>query len=765
MKSENNHRKIIKKALLATLRAVSSTLDLDSVLDAVLGNLKYVVSYTSADVMIIDGDTLYIARAHGPLTDEWLKKLRFRIDGTANLRQVIETRKALIIDDTQHDPNWVVIPQTDWIRSVLSVPIVAEEKVIAILNVTSTQLHAFTPSDAEILEYFAANISFALRNARLYEAERHARERAEALAEASRVLSSTLSLEEVLQNILRQCERVIPYSRGGILAYSEVDHPVIAIAGFPEVTSELMDHIRYHFKESRRCKIVMETRQPLVIADTHQFEDTVPLADAEHQRAWIGVPLIVRGNLVGILKLGSEQVNAYSQADLETARAFADQAAIAIYNARLYKNEQTERALAVTLQETAKALASSLQFEATLNLIIQLLQNVVRYDAATIWLQQDGIVRLLASYGLQEPAATELRNPRAVLQTPFDRMMCRGETILVKDRETDARIPRSWCGISIPRSLIATPLVAKGQPIGVLALGTNQPDVFSQRDVEATAAFASQSAIAIENARLLTELENSLQNLRQAQTRLMHTARLSVAGEIAAGVAHQINNPLTTIMAHAHVLMQDVSPDSPAYDSIAAIQEAAHYTGRVVQRLMDFGRASPEVMEMLDINDSVLSAISLVRAQIEPGIARICLKLDPNLPEIVGTDERLQDVWINLLLNARDALIGKTDGLIHVMTRMGPDEKTIEVIVRDNGAGIPADTLDRVLEPFFTTKETGTGLGLWIGRDVITHHRGTLEIRSTEGVGTEIRVTLPLPKPAGMDNKQISWANGDNSGC
>ncbi len=242
---------------------------------------------------------------------------------------------------------------------------------------------------------------------------------------------------------------------------------------------------------------------------------------------------------------------------------------------------------------------------------------------------------------------------------------------------------------------------------------------------------------------MLEALERSQAELQRAHDGLARAANLAAAGEIAAGVAHQINNPLTAIAADAHLMLKRTPTGSPDHESATAIQEAARRAGRVVQQLLDLTRTIPIPMHQVDVNQSLQNAIALVRSQVEP-VARLSVELAPDLPPVRASGQHLEDVvWINLLLNARDAVRGRSGGHIRVRTAYNAERKLIEVVIEDNGVGIPQENLPRVFEPFFTTKPQGTGLGLSICQDVVERHGGSIQVQSQPGQGTRFLVRLP----------------------
>jgi two-component system NtrC family sensor kinase len=216
-------------------------------------------------------------------------------------------------------------------------------------------------------------------------------------------------------------------------------------------------------------------------------------------------------------------------------------------------------------------------------------------------------------------------------------------------------------------------------------------------------------------------------------------------GELAAGVAHQINNPLTTVIADAQLLLRYIGPEHPAYASANAIYQAGWRAQRVVRRLLNFARPEEDQFVPTDLNETVVAALDLVSAHIERGGVELRVALAPDLPRIPGSGRQLEEVWINLLLNARDALLEGRPGDISIESRLGPDEQMVEVAVTDNGRGIDDAARAKIFTPFFTTKEPGrgNGLGLSVCQSIVQNHGGSIAYDSQPGQGSTFLVRLP----------------------
>ncbi len=259
-------------------------------------------------------------------------------------------------------------------------------------------------------------------------------------------------------------------------------------------------------------------------------------------------------------------------------------------------------------------------------------------------------------------------------------------------------------------------------------------------------ALAAQAAIAIDNATLFDSLQRSVQALRDAQMHLVRAARLTAVGELAAGVAHQINNPLTTVIADAQLLLKFVSPESPSYASAAAIFQAGWRAQRVVQRLLNFSRPDDGQYASADLNATIAEALDLVGAHLTRGGVDLRVNLASDLPLIPANGHQLEEIWINLLMNARDALVEDRPGMITLTSRLAPAGGAVEIEFVDNGRGISEADRANIFTPFFTTKglERGNGLGLSVCQSIVQNHQGEISFESRTGQGTAFFVRLPL---------------------
>jgi two-component system NtrC family sensor kinase len=238
-------------------------------------------------------------------------------------------------------------------------------------------------------------------------------------------------------------------------------------------------------------------------------------------------------------------------------------------------------------------------------------------------------------------------------------------------------------------------------------------------------------------------LEQDVTERRRLESILAQSEKLAAIGQLAAGVAHEINNPLTAIIANAQMLHRELPTDSDLQESVDLIARAGARATQVVRNLLDFARKEQYHLGLTDINETLQRAIELVQHEILARGVKLDFKPDPKLPAILASQDHLQSVWLNLLLNAIDSL-DKSPGQIKIAARQIGDE--IHISVNDNGKGISPERLMRIFEPFYTTKEAGrgTGLGLSVCHRIVKQHNGQIHVESQVGTGSEFMVVLPM---------------------
>ncbi|MBC8100776.1 MAG: hypothetical protein H7Y11_15155, partial [Armatimonadetes bacterium] len=309
------------------------------------------------------------------------------------------------------------------------------------------------------------------------------------------------------------------------------------------------------------------------------------------------------------------------------------------------------------------------------------------------------------------------------------------------------------------KGFFALPLAHRNTSWGLVLLSdTDRNRLYNDGEIGTADALVHQAAIALENAQLVRDLEKSLRELRETQQKMVQSARLTTIGELAAVVAHQINNPLTTITVETAMMLEYESPESENYESLLSIFRAGKRAAGVARRLLAISRPNdPKApSEPIDVVDTVEGILQLVGTHIE----RRNIKIHPKFPEtpippVLAVKGQLDDVWLNLLTNANDALGERPNAQIGVEVAYRPLDEHVVVRVWDNGPGIPEELQDRVFSPFFTTKRPGegTGLGLHVCRQVVEQLGGTITLESAAEKGTRFTIELPSVKNVQIKTK------------
>jgi PAS domain S-box-containing protein len=226
------------------------------------------------------------------------------------------------------------------------------------------------------------------------------------------------------------------------------------------------------------------------------------------------------------------------------------------------------------------------------------------------------------------------------------------------------------------------------------------------------------------------------------EEQLQHSEKMASIGLLAAGVAHEVNTPLAGISSYTQMLREQVASEDPRAPLLEKIEKQTFRAAKIINNLLNFSRSGKAELEPLDLNKVLLDVLSLMEHQLQGANVKVRKELAERLPEVRGNENRLQQVFFNLLLNARDAM--PRGGWLTLLTRA--DEDTVAIEVRDTGDGIKREHIKRIYDPFFTTKGIGrgTGLGLSVSYGILQEHGGSIAVDSAPGQGTTFRVTLPV---------------------
>jgi PAS domain S-box-containing protein len=364
---EEIHQRRVKETLYAIAQVIGSTLELDDVLHRILGQLKKVIVCQAAAIMLIDEErkNLYVKVVDG--FDKEAVKISLPLDGKRGVGvQVVRTGEPKYVPDIAKDKRHV----SGGIErgSELAVPLKIDE-IIGVLNLESEEIDAFSRYDLQLLSAFAGQAGIAIENARLFEAEQSRRRLAETLGEVSRAVGSILDPDSLLLMILEQLKKILAYGTASIMLFPRQKPSIAATLGYKDkelVRREMPLRLRH----SPIFKKLIRTRRPIIIRDVRKEKDWIWVPGARNVRSWIGVPLIAGNEVMGVLSIDSSKAGFFTGKDVEAVQALANQTAMAIENARLFKDLNEEKGRLELLYDISSQFTSDQKLDQMLARII-----------------------------------------------------------------------------------------------------------------------------------------------------------------------------------------------------------------------------------------------------------------------------------------------------------------------------------------------------------------------------------------------------------
>ena len=690
----------------------------------------------------------------------------------------------------QRDPAAVNMVERAGARTVLLVPMLKDDEHVGNLNIYRQEVRPFTERQIELLQNFAAQAVIAIENTRLLSELRESLDQQTATAEVLRVISSSPGelapvFQAMLTNAIRICE-----AKFGILFRvdgntwhfaAEVDTPT-EYAEFSKLRGPFVPD------PGTFSDRILRTKQ---VCSTEDYAAEAILGHAAKlggARSTIGVPMLKDDALVGAILIYQQEVRPFTAKQIALVENFAAQAVIAIENTRLLNELRESLEQQTATSDVLKVISrSTFDLQTVLDTLVESAARLCRADRSGIRLVRDGLYHHVASHGFSpEHTNRMMREPLPPGRDSIaGRVVLDGKSVHVADSQTDPNpgvASRSRSGNI--RTMLGVPLLREGVPIGVLLLQRSIVEPFTDKEIALAETFADQAVIAIENVRLFEaeqqrtrELVKSLEDLRTAQDRLIQTEKLASLGQLTAGIAHEIKNPLNFVNNFSSVSVELIDELREALTGAqlddkrrTEIAEIADMLQGNLEKVVQHGkRADSIVKNMLlhsregsgerrpvDINALVEESLNLAYhgARAEKQGFNIALErsFDPAAGEVDLFPQEITRVLLNLISNGFYAATkrkAQTDGAGYEPTLTAATKNLgdrVEIRIRDNGTGIPAEVKEKMFNPFFTTKPAGegTGLGLSISHDIIVkQHAGTIAVETETGQFTEFRIVLP----------------------
>jgi two-component system NtrC family sensor kinase len=691
---EELQRRAARFAAVATVQqAISATISLDEVYREIYKAVASVVDAPCFALMTADPDRNEFD-AQCIVVDSEIREGESVLDfpnGAETITSVFESGVPLISSKPERWWKGTIfqVAVKREVQSEITAPLIYHNRTVGVMQVLSYRQNAYDDHDLELIMLIARQAAVAIENGRLFASQRNEQEQTEAAAEIARLALRKVSVAEASRRILDILEKVVPSSGKAIGVISREGNLLTCVAA--SGTCSRMSGLIAPAEETA-VRDALATEQPTFIENLREQAsdpDRVPAEPA------IAIPLIASDRRMGVLLVTSETAQLQSGPSVDALLRLAPGVALAIDLLLLSEEEQRTHA-------RERVLAAAL---ATMDQPVL----IVGVDAKV-----------------------QFANSAAIREYGYE--------------------PAEVVGLSVDDFVVASAHLSRRETIPVLppdeALWIGE-HVHRRKDGSEFPAAVTLSHIR-DQSNVIVGLVIGVRNLteeRKVADHLGRTEKLAAIGELVAGVAHELNNPLTGISTFAQLLLED-KLEGEQLESVSLIKREADRAIGVIRDLLLFARKTDARDVPVDINTVVKHTARLRALASRSSGIEVHMHLDESHPKVRGDEQKLQQVLLNLLVNAESALQDAQVRHLSLITRNR--DGTVAIVVADTGHGMPLSTSQRVFEPFFTTKPPGegTGLGLSVSYGIIQAHRGTISVDSTPDVGTTFTISLPLYEEA-----------------
>ena len=634
------------------------------------------------------------------------------------------------------------------------------------LNVRGRQLgvmiarHVLPPGakadEEQLLKIVADQVAIAVENARLYEGVMRRAAEQESLVESGRLLTETLQVSEVLHRLAELVRSRFGADVARILIRDEAPgvFRLHAQAGVTRAPMEVEEHgvedgdgyLGWIVKHQKPVSYSDIAAQPRV-----KYTEWL---EGEQLVSYLGLPLFLESELVGVLTILYRPRHEFTPEEQALGEALATSASAAIRNARLYEQTQERLRHTETLLAVSHDASSTLELTEVLRRTTRAMVRALGADTGGAWLQsEDG--RFLPIVGYRVPKdllqALDGENLRALNPAAAEWRRV-AEPICSPDSQADPRFDRPLGRLIPHKSLLIQPMRWKGENIGgFVIVWLKEQHRVTPDELRLAEGIALQAAVASENSRLYEGVKQQYAELQRTQAQLIQSTKLAAIGELAANIAHEINNPLTSVLGFASYLAEQVPHGQPMREELDLIQEEAGRARDIVRDLLHFSRQREFVPQVTDLNQVLEQTLAMVRRQGAFDSITLHEEYAEGLPPVEVDVPRIKQVFLNLINNAVYVMQERGGSLT---LRSSFSGGMVRVEVADTGTGIAPEHLGRIFEPFFTTKPevSGTGLGLSVSLGIVESHGGTIGVQSELGVGSTFTVKLPAKPGASVED-------------
>jgi PAS domain S-box-containing protein len=639
-----------------------------------------------------------------------------------------------------------------WKGCLVGLPLLIGEQVVGVMNIYYPEPQSYDPQQSYVLRMISDHAAIAIQNARLFEAERRARELQNAIFETTQSVSSSLDLEEILDTLLTESANVLPFVSSSVLRYQNGRVYFLAVNGRNQINHLDLEAVSQNMAGGQILQALIEEQNPLVFDDVRDVEGWIQAEGTQYIRSWMGIPLIAGGQFIGIWNIDHDQVGVYTEEHLRIAQALAAAVASALQNARLFETQQLALAQTNTLLDLAQSVTATLELNETLDQFLSGSRNIIEFASSMILYLRDGNFIPIAMSGFEDEEGV-VRYFERYQHEPekiplFHRLITEREPILIDDvthseswtRITQLPDVRSWMGI---------PLKVRGEFIGVWMIDHYTPNFYSEDHLRLAIALAGPAAIAIQNAQFYQQQGQYTEELErrvQQRTQALELTNNELEA-FAYSVSHDLRAPLRAMDGFAAILKEEYlgQLDQEGQIYLNRIAEAAQRMDTLIHDLLIYSRISREEIHLLPVSlePLVQEVAALLENEITAHAAQI--NVESPLPILLAQRSVIQQVLINLVSNAIKFTREGEKPIVVIRGHEDNGQATISVV--DNGIGIAPEHYDRIFQVFERLHgiETfpGTGIGLAIVKKGIERLDGEVGVKSNEKKGSEFWFKLP----------------------
>jgi signal transduction histidine kinase len=751
------------------LRVISSSPgELDGVFQTMLGNATRICEAKFGALFLCEGDAFRMVSTHGvtPAIAEKLPTGPYRSSPNTALGRLARTKQTVHIADVLTEPGFFEVPPgftgpvlatIAGARTVVAVPMLKESELVGAIVIYRQEVRPFTDKQIELVTNFANQAVIAIENTRLLNELRESLQQQTATADVLKVISrSTFDLQAVLDTLLESAARLCEADSASMHRLQDNAYPCIASHG---CSREFQQYLRDHPIVAGRGSVVGRA-----IADGKVVHVPDVFADPQHvlveqrkvggYRTVLAVPLMREGSAIGIIRLTRNKVQPFTDKQIELVTTFADQAVIAIENVRLFDEVQARtRELAHSVEElqalgeVSQAVNSTLDLQTVLSTIVAKAVQLSGTEGGAIYVfdELEQLFRLQATYGFSKDLVAAVQDQHLGASDAIRQATQARQPQEIADIGDEPPSPVREIAMRAGfRARLVVPLVGADRVVGALVIRRKQPGNFPKDTIQLLQTFATQSVLAIQNARLFSEIEEKGRQLAEAS---QHKS------QFLASMSHELRTPLNAIIGLTEMMVTNAARfgTEKALEPLRRVNAAGTHLLSLINEVLDLSKIeagklelNPEPVNLARLIDEVIGTAGQLA---EKNQNRLVVEAQENLGALTADSLRLKQILLNLLSNACKFT---KEGEVALRVRKVADGRDwVELAVADTGIGLSAEQQAKLFQEFTQADSLtarrygGTGLGLALSRKLARMMGGDVTVTSEPGKGSVFTVRLP----------------------